>query len=122
MIFYHLSFVEKGVQIVRSPSEILELIKSCDNDPVKSVSEVIQPASDSIENCVPSSLKLPQNISKKVSKSIGPKRIFKPNVHVQVSNSGDQQEIKNNAIQPLNSTNRKLVGIIYKLIIICSID
>lgn len=107
---------------MRSPSEILELIKSCDNAPIKSEPEVIQPASDSIENCVPSSLKLPQNIPKKVSKSIGPKKIFKPNVHVQVSNSGDQQKIKNVAIQPLNSTNRKLVGIIHKFIITCLID
>lgn len=95
------------MKVVRSGSEILSLIKSCDDTALKNVSEDIQPPNDSIKNCVTPLLQIPHNIPKKLSKPIGPKRILKPNVTTQVPDILDHQEIKEISTQPLNSSRTK---------------
>lgn len=97
------------MKVVRSGSEILSLIKSCDDTSLKNVSETIQVTSDSIKNCVTPLLQITHNIPKILSKSIGPRRILKPNVLItpQVSAISNHQEIKEVSTQPLNSSGTK---------------
>lgn len=105
-------FLEKGVRVVRSSSEILSLIRSCDDTSSKNASEAIQPTSNSIKNSVTPLLQIPQNIPKKLSKSIGPKLILKSNVLTtpQVPAILDHQEIKEISTRPLNNS-KKLVSV-----------
>lgn len=106
-----LSVLEKGVKVVRSPSEILALIKSCDNISTKEVPEAIHPIAVDHPINKTSAFQVPQNILKKTFRPLGPNRLFKPNVDIhEVSESVDQQENKNIDTQTLNITgNKKLI-------------
>lgn len=98
------------MKVIRTPSEILALIKTCDNTTIKNVSAAIQPTSHTIKNCV-TPLQLPQNIPKKILKSVVHKTIIKPNIHV--TEIDDQQEVKENVTQPSNTLgSKKLVFLI----------
>lgn len=88
------------------------MIKTCDSTNIKNVSDAVQPATCTINNSV-TPLQLPQNILKKNLKSIGHKRIIKPNLYA--SKTEDQQEVKENVTQPSNTSgSKKLVLIIVK--------
>lgn len=104
-------FLEKGVKVVRSPSEILALIKSCDNTTTTAtdVPETIESPTYPKESSVVPLLQVPQNIQKKILKPIGPRRIFKPNLHVsaQTPEIECKKEIKETVAQPSNSLNSK---------------
>lgn len=102
-------FLEKGVKVIRSCSEILSIIKSYDNTPTKSVSEAVQSTINPIQKCDTPLIQIPQNVPKKLLKPIGPKRILKPNVPItpQVPIAVDQQEIKEISTQPVNSLGSK---------------
>lgn len=102
-------FLEKGVKVVRSPSEILELIKSYDSTTLKSTPEVVQPADHSNKNCVTSSLTCSQGVPKTLPKHIGPKRILKSSILGQVSGSKVHQETKEDAALLSNNLIKKLV-------------
>ncbi|XP_022183703.1 DNA repair and recombination protein RAD54B-like [Myzus persicae] len=91
--------IEKGVKVIRTPSEILALIKTCDSTTIKNVSGAVQPASHSIKKC-DTPLQLPQNVPKKILKSVVHRTIIKPNILV--SKIEDQQEVKENVVQPSN--------------------
>jgi len=98
------------VKVVRSPSEILALIKTCDSTTIKNDSSAVQPASSTINNYA-SPLQLSQNISKKVLNSIQHKKILKPNVRA--SEIEDHQEVKENVTQTSNILgSKKLVLLI----------
>lgn len=98
------------MKVIRTPSEILALIKTHDSTTINNVSAAVQPASHTIKNC-DTPLQLPQNIPKKIQKSVGHRTIIKPNKHV--SEIDDQQEVKENVIQPSNTLgNKKLVFLI----------
>lgn len=115
-IIFCIFFVEKGVKVVRSPSEILELIKSYDSTTLKSTPEVVQLADHSNKNCVTSSLKCSQDVPKTLP-HIGPKRILKSNILGQVSDSKVHQEIKEDAALLSNNLNKKLVLFTLSLIL-----
>jgi len=98
------------VKVIRTPSEILALIKTCDITTIKNVSSPVQPASHIIKNCV-TPLQLPQNIPTKILKPVVHKTIVKPNIHV--SKIQDQQEVKENVTLPSNTLgSKKLVFLI----------
>jgi len=86
------------VKVIRTPSEILALIKTCDIKTIKNVSCAVQPASVT-------PLQLPQNIPTKILKSVVHKTIIKPNVDV--SKIEDQQEVKENISLPSNTLGSK---------------
>lgn len=104
--------LEKGVKVVRSPSEILAFLKSCDTSAEKNVYEDVQLTSCSTTNCVTTLTQNTQNVPKKLFKPLGPKRMFKSNVHAspQVSESKHLQETKDIVNQQSNTLkNKKLV-------------
>lgn len=105
-------FLEKGVKVIRSSSEILTLIKSCDTSTVKNVSEDVQQTNCPTANCISPLAQHTQNVPKKLFKHLGPKRIFKPNVLPQISESKHFEETKDTVTQQSNSLkNKKLVSI-----------
>jgi len=98
------------VKVIRTPSEILALIKTHDSTTTNNVSAAVQPASHTIKNCDTPS-QLPQNILKNIQKSVEHKTIVKPNKHA--SAIDDQQEVKENVTQPSNTLeSKKLVFLI----------
>jgi len=106
-------FLEKGVKVIRSPSEIIALIKSYDNTTKSNLSKDVQRASHSLNNCVTPLLQLPQNVSDKILKPLDTKRLFKSNINVplEVSESKDQQECKMVVnVSPNNLRSKKLVS------------
>lgn len=94
----------KGVKVIRTPSEILALIKTHNSTTINNVSAAVQPASHTIKNC-DTPLQRPQNILKKIQKSVEHKTIIKPIKHV--SEIDDQQEVKENVTQPSNTLESK---------------
>lgn len=99
-------FLDKGVKVVRSPSDILALIKSCDSSSDKAVCEIALPASLPVNNCVSPFTELPQNVPQKIIKTIGPKRMIKSNVRLQAFESEHNQEVKDVPTQPPTSSLR----------------
>jgi len=98
------------VKVIRTPSEILALIKTHNSTTINNVSAAVQPASHTIKNC-DTPLQRPQNILKKIQKSVEHKTIIKPIKHV--SEIDDQQEVKENVTQPSNTLeSKKLVFLI----------
>ncbi|KAL4091467.1 hypothetical protein QTP88_026155 [Uroleucon formosanum] len=96
--------IKKGVKVIRTPSEILALIKTCDSTTINNASAAVQSSSHTIKNCnIP--LQLPQNIPKKILKSVEYKTTIKPNINV--SEIGDQQDVKENVTQPSNTLGSK---------------
>jgi len=91
------------VKVVRSPSEIIALIKSCDNTTKNNLSNDDQHAIHSTENCVVPLLQISQNTPEKILKSVGAKSVFKSNINV--SEPDDQQKSK--MIGNLSSDNLK---------------
>lgn len=96
------------MKVVRSPSEILELIKSYDSTTLKSTPEVILSADHSNKYC-DTSLKCSKDIPKTLPKHIGPKRILKSNIRGQVSDLKVHHEIEEGAAFLSNNLNKKLV-------------
>lgn len=100
------------MRVIRSPSEILKLIDTCDSTTIKNVSGIVQSDNQTINNCV-EPLKPPQNITKNILKSVKHKRIIKPSLHV--PENKDQHEIKENVVQSSNTSgNKKLLLFIVK--------
>ncbi|XP_025414359.1 DNA repair and recombination protein RAD54B-like isoform X2 [Sipha flava] len=102
--------LEKGVKVVRSQSDILALIKSCDNTTTiaTDVSETFEPPSCAKESPVVPPLQVPQNVPKIKLKPIGP-RILKSNLPVsaQIPEVECKKEIKETVVQSSNSLNSK---------------
>lgn len=98
------------MKVIRTPSEILALIKTCDSTTINNASAAVQSSSHTIKNCnIP--LQLPQNIPKKILKSVEYKTTIKPNINV--SEIGDQQDVKENVTQTSNTLgSKKLVFLI----------
>lgn len=99
-------FLEKGVKVIRSSSEILALIKSCDNTTTSNEPKVVQPVGHSIKNYCTPLLPSPENVHRKKLKPLGIKRIIKSNV-TQVVKSEDQKEIKLVVTEPSNNLKTK---------------
>jgi len=102
------------VRVIRSPSEILKLIDTCDSTTIKNVSGIVQSDNQTINYCV-APLKPPQNKTKNILKSVQHKRpnIIKPNLHV--PENKDQHEIKENVVRSSNTSgNKKLLLFIVK--------
>lgn len=100
------------MKVIRSPSEILKLIDTCDSTTIKNVSGKVQSDNQIINNCV-TPLQPPQNITKNILKSVQHKRIIKPSLHV--PENKDQYEIKENVVQSSNTSgNKKLLLFIVK--------
>lgn len=100
------------MKVVRTSSDILALIKSCDNANTKDEQKVVKPAIDHsiTNNCITSLIDIPQNVQKKTLRPLGPKRIFKPNIKIV---SKVEQEVTNIDTQSLNSSgSKKLVSLI----------
>lgn len=98
------------MKVVRSSSEILALIKSCD-DLTKDVFKDVQHASHSIENSVVPHLQIFHNSPKKILKPLGTKNIFKSNLNVspKVTESKDQESKVTVNLLPNNIRSKKLV-------------
>jgi len=98
------------VKVIRSPSEILKLIDTCDTTTIKNASGTVQLDNQTTNNCV-TPLQPPQNITKNILKSVQYKRIIKPSSHV--PENKDQHEIKENVVQSSNTSgNKKLLFIV----------
>lgn len=98
--------------VVRSPLEVLALIKSCSDTTNENVFEEVQPGCNRIKNnCETSRLKLPQIAPTKILKDIGSKRKFTTNVRVSpwVSESKSEQE-NTNSNEQLVSTQTDSLG------------
>lgn len=103
--------------MVRSPLEVLALIKSCNDTNNEHVSETIKPDCNLIKNnCETPLLQLPHKAPTKIFKEIGSKRKCITNVHMspQVSEFTKQQENTNNNGQLVSTqtnclSNKKLV-------------
>lgn len=115
--YFKYIFLVKGVTVVRSPLEVLALIKSCNDTTNGNVSEEVQPDSNQIKNnCETSLLKLPQKVPTKILTNIGSKRKFITNVRTspRVSESRSQQKNTNSNKQLVTTQtdslgNKKLV-------------
>lgn len=111
VMMYILTFLDKGVKVVRSPSDILALIKSCDSsaDAQSTVaSEIVEPDSVPIDDFVSPFAELPQNVPQKILKTIGPRRAFKSTVRTQTFESERNREVVKDVLtQPTDSLRSK---------------
>lgn len=108
-------FLEKGVKVVRSTSEILNLIKSCDDTTVINVHDTVQPASHPVTNILKLPLELPHNGLKKSMKSIGPKRMINTVKH-QPTDVGNQPNSKEIVAHPFNNSSSKRLILFFFLL------
>lgn len=98
------------MKVVRSPSEIIALIKSCDNTTKNNLSNDDQHVIHSTKNCVVPLLQISQNTPKKILKPLGAKNVLKSNINV--SEPEDQQESKMIVnLSPNNLRSKKLVSL-----------
>jgi len=83
--------LDRGIKVVRSPSKILTLIKSCDKSTEENAPVIIKSVCNPVEDCVTTLPQPTENVHKKVLGTISPKRTFNP----QCSESKNKQQIKN---------------------------
>lgn len=94
------------MKVIRSSSEILALIDSCNNTTTNNVLEVVQPDNNFIKDCVATLPNNSQNSPKKVLKPLGSRRMLKSNINItsRVSeHKPDQYLVKKIDIQPSNN-------------------
>lgn len=111
--YFKYTFLEKGMTVVRSPLEVLALIKSCNDTNNENMPKAIQFDNNLVkENCGTPLLQFSQKKPTKILKDISSKRKCTTNVHVypQVSEINNQQEIKisNNQIVSIQTNSLKI--------------